>query len=124
MLSAAVSAWSPDFPRLHPFEHSSRGRPADWRDQYRARAQATEAPPWRPWPRTITKSCEDDLENPPNDALRRLAELYQQGRMQELLQAGQPLMLQFPNSAPLLTLVGAAHLSSGKFSQARAAFAK
>ena len=61
------------------------------------------------------------MENPPNDALRRLAELYQHGRMQELLNAGQPLMLQFPNSAPLLTLIGAANLSTGKFSQARAA---
>ena len=45
------------------------------------------------------------MENLPNDALRRLAELYQQGRMQELLSASQPLLLQFPNSAPLLTLI-------------------
>lgn len=67
---------------------------------------------------------EDELENPPNDALARLAEFYQQGRMQELLNAGQPLMLQFPNSAPLLTLIGVAALSTGKFNQARAAFAK
>lgn len=67
---------------------------------------------------------EDDLDNPPNDALRRLAELYQQGRMQELLSAGQPLLLQFPNSPPLLNLLGVANLSTGKFSQAKAAFAK
>jgi len=64
------------------------------------------------------------LDNPPNDALRRLAELYQQGRMQDLLNAGQPLLLQFPNSAPLLTLLGVASLSTGKFNQAKAALAK
>lgn len=64
------------------------------------------------------------MDNPPNDAMRRLAEFYQQGRMQELLNAGQPLLLQFPNSAPLLTLMGAANLAAGKFNQARASFAK
>lgn len=64
------------------------------------------------------------MDHPPNETMRRLAELYQQGRMQDVLSAGQPLMLQFPNSAPLLTLLGAANLSTGKFNQARAAFAK
>ncbi|MFZ2028724.1 MAG: tetratricopeptide repeat protein [Vitreimonas sp.] len=56
--------------------------------------------------------------------MRRLAEFYQQGRMRELLNAGQPLLLQFPNSAPLLTLMGVANLAAGKFNQARVAFAK
>ncbi len=64
------------------------------------------------------------MENPPNDALRQLAELYRQGAMQALVNTGQPLLLQFPNSAPLLTLLGVAHLSSGKFNQAKAVLSK
>ncbi len=64
------------------------------------------------------------MDNPPNDTMRRLAELYQQGRMQDVLSAGQPLLLQFPNSAPLLTLMGAANLAAGKFNQARVVFGK
>jgi predicted O-linked N-acetylglucosamine transferase (SPINDLY family) len=65
---------------------------------------------------------EECLDNPPNDVLRRLTELYQKGAMQDLINAAQPLLLQFPNSTPVLTYLGIANLSTGKFNQARAAF--
>ena len=64
------------------------------------------------------------IEKPPNDQMQVIANLYTQGQYQQALDKSSKLLEQFPNSATLYNIIGAANNSLGKLEGAVEAYAK
>ena len=62
------------------------------------------------------------IQEPPQNQMQAVFDLYIQGRHQEALDQTLELLVEFPNSVTLYNILGAANYGLGKLDQARRCF--
>jgi len=63
-------------------------------------------------------------QNPPQEAVNQLVNLYNQGQLSAVVEQAQPLTEQYPNTFIVWNFLGAAHNGLGRVEQASEAFKK
>jgi tetratricopeptide (TPR) repeat protein len=71
-----------------------------------------------------SSSQNSDTQDPPNDQLQSIVNLYTKGQLQEALDTGSQLLKQFPTSVLLYNIIGAANQELGNLTEAIKAYSK
>ena len=70
------------------------------------------------------KTSKKFLENPPQELVNRLINLYKQGQLAEVVDKAQTLLKQFPQAFIIWNILGGANMGLGRFEQASKNFLK